>query len=533
MMMSTTAMLAAVVFEASFAKGLPGWEQTNGSTTMDCETMAGEAALVVRHSAENPSAGTYWSVRGKPFPVTPGTRLSIIVRAMSTLSDVRALSGYGRCYVNGFCWYDRDGRELTRPFGFGYELDPGKWRNTGAVAEVPAEASTARLSLGMDSPNLGSNDWFAVSSAKVIVEDVPAPEERLSLRDDGMLLVGGKPFFPIGIYHVVKCDFNSNSYDRAFRDLKAAGFNLVHRASPAPFEETEEFLTAAERLDLKVFIPPVVSLSGDFVQGNRELDLMHHRSILAWYLADDTASNTTPEQLAYRNMICKTLDPTRLTLQADPVMSGGSNNRYDLYVHFTDLFLPEIYPARGNEELACEVSEVVRDMEEIRGSIVRAGCPVKGIWPIIQHFDGWGWKRFPTFAEMRAMSWASIVHGANGITWYVYHSLSGRGRGVVSSPERWDEMTRVSREIAAVQESLADRDAAVQPTVEILEGPKTDFYGFPSETAGLKGGNEPLLIAVHATTNAVTARLTIGRRCKPATFGPYDVKLIRNGMDWN
>ena len=51
---------------------------------------------------------------------------------------------------------------------------------------------------------------------------------RATLRDDGITLIDGKPFFPIGAYAVSRREFNGNDLDRAFRDLKAAGFNFAH-----------------------------------------------------------------------------------------------------------------------------------------------------------------------------------------------------------------------------------------------------------------------------------------------------------------
>jgi hypothetical protein len=54
--------------------------------------------------------------------------------------------------------------------------------------------------------------------------DVP----KCSLREDGMAMVDGKPFFPIGIYAVCEREFNDFSLDKAFSDLKSVGFNFAH-----------------------------------------------------------------------------------------------------------------------------------------------------------------------------------------------------------------------------------------------------------------------------------------------------------------
>ena len=250
---------------------------------------------------------------------------------------------------------------------------------------------------------------------------------------------------------------------------------------------------------------PAPSYKHDFVEESNIADYRSHPSVLAWYLADDTAGHSTPEEVLFRHRIAKALDPARLTLQADFVMMDGSNCRYPRYVHTSDVYLPELYPVFWKNPQGSEVSEIVRDMKRIRSEIEAAGNPLKSVWPIIQHFDGWGWQRFPTFAELRAMSWESIVHGGKGIVWYVYHSRSGRGRGVVASDEYWNNMKGVSSEIASFKDDLVARTAAEQPRVEILSGPVKDFYGFAPVSVLLKSGDSPLLATVNAATNAVKA----------------------------
>ncbi len=498
-----TGVDAATVFTAEFKDGLPGWKVENGGTAATVEKMYGETALVVRRDPKAKAKGTNWGVIGEPFAVTPGRRLAIIVRARSTFKDLRFCHGFLGRFINGVDWYDGDGNKLPVPYGFGYDIDPNGWCYTVAATMVPDGAATARLSFGMDTPNFTSNDWFAVSSARVEMSDPKESGSMVSLRDDGMVLVDGQPFFPIGIYAVSECERNGNSIDTAFRDLKAAGFNMVHRGRAKV--SNDEFLSLADKHGLKVFQMPVPSYNSDFVSQSLVTKLMRHPSVLAWYLADDTASHVGPEVVAYRDRVCKALDPARLTLQADGVMVGLANCRYDRYVHATDVFLPEIYPAYWEKPSGHEVSDVVRDMKSSRAAIDMAGRPVKSIWPIIQHFDGWSWKHFPTFEELRAMSWVAIIQGGNGIVWYVYNAKSGRGRGVVCSDEHWKEMTTVSAEIAALQNDLLARTDADQPKVEILSGPAKDYYGYPPVNVLLKTGEKPFLATVNATTNTIKA----------------------------
>lgn len=497
---------ASVDFRAKFEPGLPGWKPQTGGNSFEVR----DGGLAVTREKGH-AGGTAWELESTGFAVTPGEQVSLLLRARSTFADLRFAHGFRSRYITGLRWYDADGKPLPSPWGCGCELEKGAWRWTVAGTVVPPRAATARLCLGFDTPNFGSNDVLAVSDARVLSGcDVPA-RDRVTLRDDGFVLVGGRPFFPIGIYAVNPCEFNDRSIDRAFRDLKAAGFNLVHRTRPVPAAENEEFLSLADRHGLKVFITPVVSFADDFVAKSLIPAMIRHPSILAWYLADDTADHVSPETVSYRNRIVKAQDPHHLTLQADAVLPGGANCRYDPFVHSTDIFLPEIYPVTEEGSRGCEVAEVVRDMKATAEAIRKAGNPVKSVWPICQHFDGWdAWKRFPTAAELRAMSWAALVHGGHGIVWYVYNSQSGHGRGVASDPARFAELAAVSREIAALSDDLLTRTPRDQPEVRIVSGPATDAYGNDSVTVLLKGGESPLLISVNAIPAAV--RATVGVR---------------------
>ena len=537
---------ARTAFTAEFRDGLSEWKRDAQGVVLSVENFSGEDALVVRRDPNFAKKGTEWSMIGKSFPVTPGNRLAVTVRARSSFKDLRFCRGYNGNYLTGIYWYDRDGRRMRLPHGFGYELKADGWCWTVSSAVVPEGAANARLSIGMDKPDFTSNDWFAVSSARV---DEWRPDDSGSttaLRDDGAVLVDGKPFFPIGIYAILPCERNGNSIDTALRDLKAAGFNMVHRTRPTPEDENEEFLSLADKHGLKVMAMPMPKYESDIVGDSLVAKQMRHPSVLAWYVADDTASHAGPEEVAWRTKVCKAYDPARLTLQADFLLIGWANNRYERYVNSTDIFLPEVYPVSVNTVYpdGGEVAEVVRDMKATRAAIVAAGSPVKSVWPIIQHFEGWGaWKRFPTFAELRAMCWESIIHGGNGIVWYVYHAKNGKGRGVVSSDEHWREITAMSSEISALSGDLLTRTAEEQPEVDVLSGPDKDCFGHPSVSVLLKTGESPLLATVNATTNKVTAALRIkgfrkadlvgGGAALDASdgirdeWGPYGVRLYR------
>lgn len=330
----------------------------------------------------------------------------------------------------------------------------------------------------------------------------------VTLREDGVTLIDGVPFFPIGIYGVMEREFNGNNIDEAFRGLKEAGFNFAHSYS---IPREDRFLAAAEKYGFKLW--SVARLPDE-----RMVEVERHSSaIIAWYLGDDTSANTSPAELYDYFDSCKAIDPTRLTVQADPIESKKTVSNYQPYVKGTDAFLPEIYPIHKEGEQSgwdC-VAQTVADIKRSRSDAIEANDGPKAIWPIIQYFQGWGWKRFPTYAELRAMSFGAIAAGANGITWYTYGGLvlpekNMFNYGVTTTPERWNNISQVANQINELSPVLLERtDKALQPRLSIIAGESKDSYGNDSIVYLLKRHeNKTYLIVVNSTHEEIAYRLT-------------------------
>ncbi len=362
---------------------------------------------------------------------------------------------------------------------------------------------------------------------------------RVTLRKDGAVLIDKKPFFPIGIYAVWKKAFNSNSFDRAFAELKANGFNVAHTYNSKRTADFREFMDSAARHGIRLFLS-----SG---QGANRMDVQtvledvarerSHPAVLAWYLADDTSAYVSPRDLTRLSEAIRAIDPDHITVQADGVGHPPSSN-YAAFVGATDGFLPEIYPIRGDDN----VPQVITDMQTLRADIQAVGNPVKTVWPIIQYFEGWGWPRFPTAEELRAMSFLALIHGANGITWYTYGGRD-KNHGATHTAETWRTMCRVSKEISGLQAVLLS-ESGETPHVTITEGPQKDSQGHPAISVLGKRyqGNLYLLCANSAKAEVKAAftfpdakkvmdrqeptrALTFAKGVLTDTFPPYGVRV--------
>lgn len=363
----------------------------------------------------------------------------------------------------------------------------------------------------------------------------PARTGVVSLRDDGMTLIDGKPFFPIGIYNVTKRDFNGKSYDTAFKDLKAAGFNFAQTYATKRDAAFREFMEAAGKYGFKLWIAGEGG-SNDDDRSRIARSLIPDRlnpAMLAWYSGDDTAVYNTPNQLKERAELVAAIAPHLITAQADNVL-GREGSRYRPFVRATEAFLPEIYPVRENSKKDAEVCVacVIRDMKQCFADIRAEKAAPRTVWPILQYFQGWKtWKRFPTPLELRAMSYAAIIQGAHGIVWYTYGGYADN-QGVTSTPDRWKTMSALSRELNNLLPVLQERASKQQPAVKIQEGPVKDPLGNGSISVLAKDhGGKTYLFCVNSTLSKVRAELSIpGAKVVRNVFSGNPVKVVNGSI---
>ena len=353
----------------------------------------------------------------------------------------------------------------------------------------------------VDASDIFDNSY--ASTRYFLIGDAPTTP-KITLREDGTTLIDGVPFFPIGIYGVCEREFNGFNIDEAFRGLKEAGFNFAHSYS---MPREDKFLQAAEKYGFKLW--SVIRFPDErFVEIERRSP-----AILAWYLGDDTSYNTKPNELYDYFYSVKAVDPTRLTVQADPIDALKEVSNYRPYVTGTDAFLPETYPVRKDVPRANEacVAQAVLDVKRSRSDAAEANDGPKAVWPIIQYFQGWGWERFPTYRELRAMSFGVLAAGANGITWYTYGGTVEPEKkkfnyGVTTSPDRWSNICKIATQINELSPVLLElTDVSAQPKANVVSGPKKDPYGGDSVVCLLKrheGKN--YLIAVNASPEPVS-----------------------------
>lgn len=327
------------------------------------------------------------------------------------------------------------------------------------------------------------------------------------LREDGVLTVGGRSFFPIGLFAICPREANLYSLDRAFSDLRTAGVNLAHSYT---HYRTPEFAACCAKFGMISF-----QAEHNAAEGSKwfESTARQDPTVGLWYVGDDTSMHCEPEGIANRVEALGALDGTRLTCHADVY-----NSRFGEYADLVDVFMPEIYPIFGGAEDKMCVARVIDVMEKSLSDIrSRSTGRPRAVWPIIQYFKGYtAWKRMPTPKEVEAMSFAAIIHGAKGLTWYTYGGFVNPEKksfnyGVCSSAETWSSTTNLTRRLSILSPIFISGDVPQPNMPEVISGPAHDSFNRVSVSVLLKVyNNRRYIFAVNAADQKVRVRIHTG-----------------------
>jgi|GEM_PF-831650 len=259
-----------------------------------------------------------------------------------------------------------------------------------------------------------------------------------NLTDTGTILWHGKPFFPIGMYHVSSADFKA---------LADNGFNAIQGTSSLDMDAFKKSLDDAQKHGLAVDVP---FYGGGKVKDNLENSLAKikqfadHPAVLCWKIKDepDIASNENiaiEVPAAYRAF--KTADPNHpieLTLAHDATLGFWSN--------FSDIVQIDRYPVRSSTGPS-NLTPVA--------SFSRNAKSVMEPWQNLTFDVQCGWtldlSTQPTVAQARSMVYLALVSGAKGIFWYSMHE--GSGWDLTKTP-LWPHMKDINAEIKSISQPI-------------------------------------------------------------------------------
>jgi len=263
---------------------------------------------------------------------------------------------------------------------------------------------------------------------------VPASEEPPLLSNEEQKVVKGKMefinninninninrqdnFFPIGIYGI--------SSPQSLSEIKKAGFNTAIIPSEG------ELVKIASDMEMKVIVNICSGTDDPNHVSSSIISLAASPALLSWYIADEPEiSPNIPEALLPLVKKLNHLDPVHPTCVAMNRAWLVSN-----YQMVNNLFFMDEYPVPN-----MPLTWFTESLDQARNTIGS-----QRLWSVVQAFGGpkyqdSGWPRFPTYQEIRALTYLSIIHGATGILYYCYPDAFANKDG-------WNNLTRVISEL--------------------------------------------------------------------------------------
>lgn len=321
-----------------------------------------------------------------------------------------------------------DAHDAAGPFELGLRIDGGEEER--ALSEPPTHLWVR----GVQDLADGEHQAFvrAFSNGRVIGQAEASfttrAQARVAFRADGVTLLDGQPFLPIGFYHVSQA-YPPEHRLQMVRDVAAAGFNVVHTRI-LNLEQYGPFLDECERLGVKVITE--FSVAPEQVIPRYR----NHPAVLGWNPGDEPAGNgVSSAEMFARYDRFKRLDPDHLayTVICRPT-------EYAAYARGTDVLAPDPYPVpRGTVGSVYPL---------FRLAAREASLYQTALWAVPQCFGGYGgWDRPPTPGELRAMTYLELLAGARGFVLYTY----GDGRFAIRDHEElWLAAGELARELGAL-----------------------------------------------------------------------------------
>ncbi len=301
------------------------------------------------------------------------------------------------------------------------------------------------------------------------LRDPVVGDRVVTVRDDNMLLVEGKPFFPLGIYE-------SPATEKMLAAFAEAGFNLVniHQVSPPA---AIPVLDKLSEYGVKAWLPlsHTLDLSADADARKEKLAdyaarIGGHPALLCWESIDEPAwGSQNAEGLYDGYRYLRALDQQR------PIWTNHApRNLISTLAYFnraTDIGGADIYPVpepQRQSNLPNPTIAVVRD------ETVKNIQAVNGSKPIFMVLQGFGWKELsktaedhqdavmPTFEQSRFMAYDAIVNGANGVLYWGTHYTK-------KPSQFFSELKSLISELAVLHDVLAQR-AFAQEGAARLDG---------------------------------------------------------------
>jgi len=354
-----------------------------------------------------------------------------------------------------------------------------------AVTETDAtfEVDAAPLSPGVYDLvcDVRTADGHATRASSKLRRLAEVSARRAFVDRHGRLILGGKPFFPLGTYWGGINEEHLHIYAKSpFNCLMPYG------------RPNREQLDLAQSRDLKViysikdlyhgtkWCPKHITSPEDERPAIEKIvtEFRDHPAVMAWYINDELPLSMVDRLAEHRDWV-EELDPGHpawvVLYQVDQIRS---------YLPTFDVIGTDPYP------IPAKPASMALDYTR---KTVGAGFGYRAVWMVPQIFNWAAYgkpaenSRAPTLLEMRSMAWQCIVGGANGLVFYSWMDLwrmdktvEDGGRAVKREPfeERWRDVTAMAKEIEELIPVLLSVEESRRPqAVEATAGVAWRLYG--------------------------------------------------------
>ena len=292
----------------------------------------------------------------------------------------------------------------------------------------------------------------------VAVQVLPPAEHEVTFDMDGICHVNGRPFFPLGLYHIdgmvdlinedqVRAGKPAVTRQRMFQAAVAKGYNLI----VAWDVNDMSYLDLAQQHDMKVV--QGCDLAGEgFKKWVKRI--RSHPALLAAAVVDEPATEHLFNEAQDRFRMMQELDvyhPVQITECYSDLYAAAAST--------CDLLSIDSYPLRMNHwwrsmpwwdsKWQSSLRLVSRYCEQGRNVV----GPHRPWWWVVQSFGYGGWH-VPTGQQVRHQAFQAIVAGARGLLFYAYASgekdEQGRRWWIENHPELWEACGELNAELRAL-----------------------------------------------------------------------------------
>jgi len=372
------------------------------------------------------------------------------------------------------------GLKVTEPSDSIARAGPADFVITLPLAELLSDEYAVIITASM-------NDGHTEHSLRLPLRKLVPSASEVGYDHHQRLWVNGTPMLARGLYYVC------NQEDLSA--IASAGFNFAvvpsTRASYA-------FAKEARKHNMPILISS--PRQGAETWENLERKFGQDPALLGWYVLPRPDKQTTPPEVAAS--VCRQLrsiSPRHPTLMA---LASPSLLRY-----YSDF--PDIVAAWSLPIPTAPITCVARMVD----AAVEATTDLHPVWAVIQA-AGAAWYdddnldpdtsgRAPTPAEVRAMTYLALVHGATGLIYYGYDIPSFPGTKAFKlpedAPELWTELSTINQQLRWLAPVILQGERRLLPPVS----------GGELHLATWQYQGSDYIIAVNTANSAVVAEFSL------------------------